>query len=1131
MPPDKRARVQSTGQGDDEDVDVTPAQVRAKPDAMKLLNGISICTKLRSITEFSNVLQDVDIYNSNCAVDPPPRDASGDPTRADLLRAYSRSDIVGMLIERRVWAEEIANDDVASIHCQSDGSPVVGAELQGMVAEIVHRSPKSVRRLTLPGSTLHYGHMDATNKAIAFLWALWLVVGPSQEMVQAFLDRVHSFTTDFGVEIGIVRTPDVLSAFFAWIRGRPLEACRTLVRHTHRLFHRSLRIVGWNHTCSGIAKGVAHVAPSWPDILDKVSALCQFMRNETWRLHLAKAAAGRVAGAKEKLQHFTANLTKWRYATIWWCFSQLVPLQQICQVVVREEIFAECQDRVLLQRAVNASRDVWFWKFAVASFKFLWEPLEACRRWGMICDCCGKLRAEGAKHVACPRNSRRLRTAWTEVQQRVQKLRENATSLKPADCDGSGSVCSLVKSMMRKCADILLKRFGYLGRVPWIIVNAHTVAGAAEVVRQIEAVPLADHDPATRDFEARLGSDVRARARGEACSTALQDEADAKANSPLDEKLGEGYHRETTYEKHRAPGSSMPHLKQSTRIKGVIKTIRAFKQRHGPAGAKVIDFEYAHWQRILQTSQKHRWRVRRMKASAMIKRIYREDAMADEDWSAICTGIPVDRPTRTDDASDREKLEREYLAATLLPLQYYGVEAEAEVPQDDGAVVRERQTTYFQVLGTQTARTREKTMHCWDSREDIHKTSSMLVHVIWLSRWERPGDPQDDVLRVHEDGEAEWVQPQHITPSFDNFQNHMVQYCTSVVDPDEPCVYILSGPRRAAPRFAITDPRTPVLALVWHLRNEGWLPVPAYHEHSVVPSPGAPQEFDSREAMRMKTYYQALVCLDRCLPLCDGPMPSQHPMAFYKLLLAGFTATPNMTAKEYIVRYNRKLKNPTADDFIPPIVDQPPGDPEDFIVQPIGAPPPDRQPRSSGPGIRGRAGARGAAAASGSGGPRDPGGGRGTPSPPVPLPGPGPVAPPPPVDDEDEDDHVAPPSSGPVAPPKKKKEDRPWQPGLDGCEVIYDPYTTPLGKPAFNYLLKCPHHTGCMKSRGDVPAHCRHYGDVEPLAFLHAWSHIPWPTDGGKQTHRLENPAAREVAEYAKAHLQELQDLWQTLRP
>ena len=294
------------------------------------------------------------------------------------------------------------------------------------------------------------------------------------------------------------------------------------------------------------------------------------LRNETWRQWIAKAVKSRVPGAEKLLAHFTANSAKWRFETIIVVQSALLRLRGILPMYLREELFQDAQDKVLVQAAVNAARDPWLWKWMENSMKYCFEELEHVRRWGMICDCQGcndKRKTEGkAIHIPCLRNSRRMRNGWTWIQQRIEALRATATTLTPDMCEGSQSLCQILKGMCRKAADLLRRRFKYLSVVPWLLVTANTIEGAAECLAQILARPLEEHDGVTRDFEARLGEDLRIRAAGGACSKALEDETKAIENTPFDEACGEGYHRETNHEKKRAPASTTAHLKRHTRV-------------------------------------------------------------------------------------------------------------------------------------------------------------------------------------------------------------------------------------------------------------------------------------------------------------------------------------------------------------------------------------------------------------------------------------------------------------------------------------------------------------------------------------------------------------------------------------
>ena len=118
-------------------------------------------------------------YDDDDSSEPEPRDASMDQGRSTLDRCNARLDVVACLLERRQFHADMKTDRIAAINLQTDASPVTGAELQGMVAEFIHRD-KTVRQTILPGSTLHYGHCDAIAKAIALVWAVWLICGPSR---------------------------------------------------------------------------------------------------------------------------------------------------------------------------------------------------------------------------------------------------------------------------------------------------------------------------------------------------------------------------------------------------------------------------------------------------------------------------------------------------------------------------------------------------------------------------------------------------------------------------------------------------------------------------------------------------------------------------------------------------------------------------------------------------------------------------------------------------------------------------------------------------------------------------------------------------------------------------------------
>jgi len=575
-----------------EDKSLGPETEDKSFDAYKLLNAVAFGTRLRSQDDFGEALLDAKRYEASDSEEEVVRDSRGDPSRTTRMKAAAKADVVGMLIERRLWHEEVAKDEVRSINAFSDSSPVVGVELQGMICDVVKRSG-AVRRVHLPCATLVYGQTDAMSKMMAFLWAAWLVFGPTEAHMLYFVEHLRCWTTDFGVERFSIDVPDCLSAFMAWVAGQTLDAVKGLIRYDRRLFRRALRIGGWGHSLGNIMRRVAHRYPHWPEILDQVRALSRFFRNQTWRDYLIKACGSRVPDLALHLMHYTASQAKWRFETIAKTLKQLAPLRRLCQDVLTDALFANAQEKALMRDVMLAAKDPALWLFIVLVGLWVMEPLEGIRRWALCCshEKCQQLRADGAKHVSCPRNGRRLKEANKFILDRIGDFKRWAREVTLEACEGDVRFWKLVQDMCKHAASELRLHFKHLGVVPWSLVNADSVEGAKEAVLQINERPLDEHDCVTRDFLDKVGHDLQCRAQGGEASTALLAEISELEDTMLEEGAGEGVHRGTNLEKIRAAASTSIHIKQKIRVKGVVKTVRRFLHTHGKAGREAFRFE------------------------------------------------------------------------------------------------------------------------------------------------------------------------------------------------------------------------------------------------------------------------------------------------------------------------------------------------------------------------------------------------------------------------------------------------------------------------------------------------------------------------------------------------------------
>jgi len=95
-----------------------------------------------------------------------------------------------MLLERREFETWYREDAVDCINVYSDGSPVVGVELQGQLVDIWLTDGTRKRR-TMPGTELSYGHCSSVAKCMALIWSIFLTAGPEEAKVRFFPKPHH----------------------------------------------------------------------------------------------------------------------------------------------------------------------------------------------------------------------------------------------------------------------------------------------------------------------------------------------------------------------------------------------------------------------------------------------------------------------------------------------------------------------------------------------------------------------------------------------------------------------------------------------------------------------------------------------------------------------------------------------------------------------------------------------------------------------------------------------------------------------------------------------------------------------------------------------------------------------------
>ena len=508
------------------------------------------------------------------------------------------------------------------------------------------------------------------------------------------------------------------------------------------------------------------------------------------------------------------------------------------------------------------------------------------------------------------RNSRRLAGAADKVDEVVGALRHNARVLSEDACEGDAPLVAQIQTGLRQGADELELRSLYLRNPPWNFVRADSQEGARLFLETATSRPFNEQDELTQHLLQTHQEALQSCAAGNGCAEGLKADNQRYRDTPLDEGAGEGYHRSTNCARMRARAARTPYLKQSTRLK---QNIRQFKQflKKGAAGRRVLRYEWRHWQRLVQTNPRRIWYRKKMRPRAIFERMYRMDAASLEDWSLVCrpilapgSGPPPkalvlpDAPTTT-----LAQLRVEYLSALLRNHHWFQVQVPAAGMDEAGAPLERMETKIFQVLSTASARSRPKLMPTISSHSHPVNVARLAICIQEVSQREVEGLDAGSVV-VHADNDSRWIPWGELGP-WAHVQGSLTHFGSSQGATGHAGCLMLSNPEAARSPYALTDFRCPTLAILSALHRIGWRPV----ADTVVHATTAVGHMDSREAVSMKAYFIVLLDFDGCLRHCPTGIPSDQPIAFYRLLLKGVSVLPDLGNAHYLA-LQRGLDDP-----------------------------------------------------------------------------------------------------------------------------------------------------------------------------------------------------------------------------
>jgi len=350
--PERRAKLVNAGQDAPQG---SREQKRFPVDPLHLIRSLSFSKFMRDQRDFSDALNAADEFGKKLDRGTSQRNTSDDVSRTARQTAFTRADILGMLLQRREFKANRLCNKIQTIHLFTDASPVTGEELQGMIMETILFGMQVIRDV-LPGSTLAYGQFGAISKTIALYYGLWLVAGPFFCDMAWLVAKVKAIVTDGGNEARTVELPDIVRAFSDWMSGSPLAACRAKVNYDRRLFYQALRLSGWSHFWSGVIKQMANSLPEWPRIIEQVRTCIRFLRVASWRKHWKKCLAGTGVDTAP-LNTVPASMAKWRYETVCSAFSDLAACRTLWEHHLRREWWVNPHNRALVDSALEVGSD------------------------------------------------------------------------------------------------------------------------------------------------------------------------------------------------------------------------------------------------------------------------------------------------------------------------------------------------------------------------------------------------------------------------------------------------------------------------------------------------------------------------------------------------------------------------------------------------------------------------------------------------------------------------------------------------------------------------------------------------------------------------------------------------------
>ena len=346
-------------------------------------------------------------------VGPAPVDAEvrTPPSRRLLIKNRPRFDVCMMLARRNFLVDLLRQPIPPKFYYMADASSACGYESFSVIENVVLLDSESASDLQsdwrqAPTVFLGIGMLSLKHKVFAFLWAIWLEVGPNQSRMRWKCNQICGLTTDRGIEIGICDSPDVLPDFL-----QAIGAAGEVPRQEY-LFPQAVWIAGWHHLLDNCIEQVLSAVDWWPVFFDRLRQATKFLRIDTHREKLASVAESFDMDARV-LRVKPPSFLNLRWDTLAFVCSWYENASVALQCAASGDLFRSSQQAQTAKAVCRTLGDAAWWTHMWIALDWI-MAVHDLRRWAGGCPCHEEDRRAG-RVVECAMASRRLPEACGRV--------------------------------------------------------------------------------------------------------------------------------------------------------------------------------------------------------------------------------------------------------------------------------------------------------------------------------------------------------------------------------------------------------------------------------------------------------------------------------------------------------------------------------------------------------------------------------------------------------------------------------------------------------------------------------------------------------------------------------------------